>query len=315
MSDAGLISRLRNGLSKTSSALTEGLASAVLGKQNLDDDVITEIEDRLLLADVGMEVTNKIIDDLHERIKPAQLSNIEVLYDALQESIAQILLPCNKPLLMGKFRPFTMLVVGVNGAGKTTTIGKIASRLVEYRQTVMLAAGDTFRAAAVEQLQAWGNKINVPVIAQQSGADSAAVIFDAVQSAQAKQVHVLIADTAGRLHTQQNLMQELQKVKRAMQKVDAQSPHETLLVLEGGTGQNAIKQAEEFHQALGVSGLAITKLDGSAKGGVVLAIADKLKIPIRYVGVGEAVEDLRVFDARQYAGALLGREVITDVIT
>jgi len=315
MSEAGVFQRLRNGLSKTSEALTEGLATAVMGKKELDDDLITEIEDRLVMADVGIETTNKIINNLVSRVSRTQLTDIEVLYDALQESIAEILIPCNKPLIMGRIRPFAMLVVGVNGAGKTTTIGKIAQRLVEYRQTVMLAAGDTFRAAAVEQLQEWGKRIDAPVIAQKSGADSAAVVFDAYQSAKARNVNVLIADTAGRLHTQQNLMEELQKIKRAIQKIDPEAPHETLLVLEGGTGQNAINQAIEFHQALGVTGLAITKLDGSAKGGIVLAIADKLNLPIRYIGVGEAVEDLRVFNAHQYAGALLGREPITAEIT
>ncbi len=315
MTDTGVFQRLRNGLSKTSEALTEGLASAVLGKKVLDDDLITEIEDRLLMADVGIETTNKVIPNLVERVNRSQLTDAEVLYDALQASIAEILIPCNKPLIMGRIRPFVILVVGVNGAGKTTTIGKIAQRLVEYRQSVILAAGDTFRAAAVEQLQEWGNRINAPVIAQKSGADSAAVVFDAYQSAKARNVNVLIADTAGRLHTQQNLMEELQKIKRALQKIEPEAPHETLLVLEGSTGQNAINQAVEFDQALGVTGLAITKLDGSAKGGIVLAIADKLQIPIRYIGVGEAVEDLRVFNAHQYAGALLGREPIAAEIT
>jgi len=315
MTDVGVFQRLRKGLSKTSDALTEGLATAVMGKKELDDDLITEIEDRLVMADVGIETTNKIITDLVARVSRTQLTDIDILYDALQESIAEILLPCNKPLIMARIKPFVILVVGVNGAGKTTTIGKIAQRLVDYRQSVMLAAGDTFRAAAVEQLQEWGKKMDAPVIAQKSGADSAAVVFDAYQSAKARNVDVLIADTAGRLHTQQNLMEELQKIKRAIQKIEPQAPHETLLVLEGGTGQNAINQAIEFHQALGVTGLAITKLDGSAKGGIVLAIADKLQIPIRYIGVGEAVEDLRVFNAHQYAGALLGREPITAEIT
>ena len=315
MTDTGVFQRLRSGLSKTSDALTAGLANAVLGKKQLDDDLITEIEDRLLMADVGIESTDKIISDLSQRISRQELTDVDVLYDALQESIAEILLPCNKPLIMQRIRPFAILVVGVNGAGKTTTIGKIAQRLVEYRQSVILAAGDTFRAAAVEQLQEWRKRIDAPVIAQKSGADSASVVFDAYQSAKARDVNVLIADTAGRLHTQQNLMEELQKIKRALQKIDPEAPHETLLVLEGGTGQNAINQAVEFHQALGVTGLAITKLDGSAKGGIVLAIADKLQLPIRYIGVGEAVDDLRVFNAHQYAGALLGREPITAEIT
>ena len=315
MSDTGVFSRLRQGLSKTSDALTDGLSTAVLGKKELDAELTMEIEDRLLLADVGIDTTNKIMQGLAARVQRKELTDIDVLYEALQESIAEILAPCNKPLMMRKIRPFTMLVVGVNGAGKTTTIGKIAQRLAAHRQSVMLAAGDTFRAAAVEQLQAWGEKINVPVIAQSSGADSAAVIFDAYQSAKARNVNVLIADTAGRLHTQQNLMDELQKIKRAMQKIDADAPHEILLVLEAGTGQNAVKQAIEFHQALDVTGLCITKLDGTAKGGVVVAIADKLKLPIRYIGVGEAVEDLRVFDAYHYSAALLGRETITTPVS
>lgn len=311
MAKLGVLSRLRQGLSKTSDSLTDGLATAVLGKKELDTDLIAELEDRLLLADVGIETTNKIIEGLTARIRRKELSNIEILYDALEESIAEILAPCNKPLLTKSVQPFTILVVGVNGAGKTTTIGKISQRFVNEHQSVMLAAGDTFRAAAVEQLQEWGRKIDVPVIAQKNGADSAAVIYDAYQSAKARNFDVLIADTAGRLHTQQNLMDELKKIKRAMQKIEPQSPHEVLLVLEAGTGQNALKQATEFHQALNVTGLCITKLDGTAKGGIVLAIADKLKLPIRFVGVGEAVEDLRVFDAYRYASALLGRNAHT----
>lgn len=315
MSELGVLSRLKQGLSKTSEALTEGMTAAVLGKKELDAELLTELEDRLILADVGIETTNKIIENLSARVHRKELSDVEVLYDALQQSIAEILQPCNKPLLMRGVSPFSILVVGVNGAGKTTSIGKIASRLVEHRQSVMLAAGDTFRAAAVEQLQAWGEKINAPVIAQKSGADCAAVVYDAYQSAKARNVNVLIADTAGRLHTQQNLMQELQKTKRAMQKIETEAPHETLLVLEAGTGQNAIKQAFEFHNALEVTGICITKLDGTAKGGVVLAIADRLKLPIRYIGVGEAVEDLRIFNAQHYAAAILGRSEIKTEIT
>ena len=310
MPESGVLSRLRQGLSKTSDALTGGMATAVLGKKELDAELITELEDRLLLADVGLETTNRIMANLSSRVRRKQLNDVEILYAALQESIAEILAPCNKPLLTRSSRPFSILVVGVNGAGKTTTIGKLAQRLVGQHQSVMLAAGDTFRAAAVEQLQVWGEKIHVPVIAQKSGADSAAVVFDAYQSAQAREVDVLIADTAGRLHTQQNLMQELQKIKRTMQKIEPLAPHEILLVLEAGTGQNAVTQAIEFHEALAITGLCITKLDGTAKGGVVLTIADKLAIPIRFIGVGEAAEDLRVFDAVQFAAALLGREPI-----
>ncbi len=308
MSATTVLSRLRKGLSKTSSALTHGLTTAVLGKKKLDAQLIAELEDRLILADVGLETTDKIIAGLTTRAGRKQLADAEALYDILQEVITEILLPCNKPLLMRGVQPFTVLVVGVNGAGKTTTIGKIAQRLVGRRQSVMLAAGDTFRAAAVPQLQAWGEKINVPVVAQQGAADSAAVVFDAYQSARARGVEVLLADTAGRLHTQQNLMAELQKIKRAMQKIEPQAPHEILLVLEAGTGQNAIQQVIEFHRALTVTGLCVTKLDGTAKGGVVVAIADKFNLPIRYIGVGEAAADLRTFDAGRYAAALLGRD-------
>jgi fused signal recognition particle receptor len=308
MSDTGVLSRLRKGLSKTSGVLTGGLSTTILGKKELDTALVAELEDRLLLADVGIETTAKIINGLAARVQRGRLPDVEILVDALQESIAEILTPCNKPLLMSNIRPFTILVVGVNGVGKTTTTGKIAQRCVGYNQSVMLAAGDTFRAAAVEQLQALGKKINVPVIAQKGNADSAAVIFDAYQSAKARNVDVLIADTAGRLHTQQNLMEELQKIRRVMQKIEPDAPHEVLLVLEASTGQNAVSQAVEFHHALDVTGLCITKLDGTAKGGVVLAIADKLQIPIRYIGVGEAAKDLHVFDAYHYAGALLGRE-------
>ena len=310
MPEAGVLSRLYKGLSKTSDAFTKGLSGVVLRKKELDAELATELEDRLLLADVGIETTEKIMQGLTADIRRKQLSDADVLYASLQDCIAEILAPCNQPLRMQDAKPFTILTVGVNGAGKTTSIGKIAQRITADGKSVMLAAGDTFRAAAVEQLQEWGKKINVPVIAQASGADSAAVVFDACQSAKARNVDVLIADTAGRLHTQQNLMQELQKIKRAMQKVDPNAPHETLLVLEAGTGQNAVKQAVEFHQSLTITGLCITKLDGTAKGGVVISIADKLAVPIRYIGVGEAPQDLRVFDAYQYAGALLGRETV-----
>jgi fused signal recognition particle receptor len=214
-------------------------------------------------------------------------------------------------MLLGRIKPFSILVVGVNGAGKTTTIGKLAKRLKKNRKSVMLAAGDTFRAAAVEQLMTWGQRNDIPVISQTSGADSASVIFDALSSAQARNIDVLIADTAGRLHTQNDLMSELQKVKRVMQKVNSDAPHETLLVLDASMGQNALRQAEQFHESMNLTGLCITKLDGTAKGGVVLAIADKLGLPIRYVGVGESIEDLQVFDAMQFATALLGGEYNT----
>ena len=295
MPEPGVLSRLRQGLLKTRNVLTGGLAT-----QADTAELLAELEDRLLLADVGIETTTRIMDALHAR-RQRQGS----VQEALQASIAEIMAPCNKPLLTHGARPFAILVVGINGAGKTTTIGKIASRLIAEDRTVMLAAGDTFRAAAVEQLQSWGEKIGAPVVAQRSGADSAAVVFDAYRSAMSRNIDVLIADTAGRLHTQQNLMDELLKIKRAMQKIEPGAPHEILLVLEAGTGQNALKQAIGFHQALEVTGLCITKLDGTAKGGTVIAIADRLGIPIRFIGIGEGVDDLRVFDAYHYAEALL----------
>ena len=302
MPESGVLSRLRQGLLKTRNVLTGGLAT-----QAGTAELLAELEDRLLLADVGIETTTRIMDALHAR-HPRQGS----VQEALQESIVEIMAPCNKPLLTHGARPFAILVVGINGAGKTTTIGKIARRLIAEDRTVMLAAGDTFRAAAVEQLQSWGEKIGAPVVAQRSGADSAAVVFDAYRSAMSRNIDVLIADTAGRLHTQQNLMDELLKIKRAMQKIEPGAPHEILLVLEAGTGQNALKQAIGFHQALEVTGLCITKLDGTAKGGTVIAIADRLGIPIRFIGIGEGVDDLRVFDAYRYAEALLQAQASPD---
>ncbi|MCY4641384.1 MAG: signal recognition particle-docking protein FtsY [Gammaproteobacteria bacterium] len=302
MPESGVFSHLRQGLLKTRNVLTGGIP-AVSSSFNVAD-LLAELEDRLLLADVGIETTTRILDDLNAR-QLKRAGDAQAAQKILQDSIAEIMAPCNKPLLTRDARPFTILVIGINGAGKTTTIGKIAHRLVMENQSVMLAAGDTFRAAAAEQLQSWGKKIGVPVVAQKSGADSAAVVFDAYSSAMARKMDVLIADTAGRLHTQQNLMDELLKIKRAMQKIEPQAPHEILLVLEAGTGQNALKQATGFHRALDVTGLCITKLDGTAKGGTVIAIADRLGIPIRYIGIGEGIEDLRVFDAYQYAQALL----------
>ena len=303
MPETGVFSRLRQGLQKTRNALTGGIPAAAW--RGNSEDLLGELEDRLLLADVGVDTTTRIIDDLKSRLRRRRGGDPQGADALLQESLAEIMSACNKPLLTRGAKPFTMLVVGINGAGKTTTIGKIAHRLTGQDQTVMLAAGDTFRAAAVEQLQSWGKKIKAPVVAQKSGADSAAVVFDAYQSARARDIDVLIADTAGRLHTQQNLMDELLKIKRAMQKIDPEAPHEILLVIEAGTGQNALKQALGFHEALGLTGLCVTKLDGTAKGGTVIAIADRLEIPIRYIGVGEGIDDLRVFDAYRYAEALL----------
>ena len=303
MTEQNLFDRLKLGLAKTRQTLTEGIQNS---SQSISA-VMTDIEDGLLMADVGIDTTEKVMADLKAELKKPgpDHNNIAAL---LAQSVFKILAPCNKPMLLGRTRPFSILVVGVNGAGKTTTIGKIARRLKKNRKSVMLAAGDTFRAAAVEQLTTWGERNNIAVVSQPSGADSASVIYDGLTSASARNIDVLIADTAGRLHTQDDLMTELQKVKRVMTKKDPQAPHEILLVLDAGMGQNALRQAEEFHHAIQVTGLCITKLDGTAKGGVVVAIADRLGLPIRYIGVGESIEDLQVFDARTFATALIGQQ-------
>lgn len=305
MTDQNLLDRLKLGLSKTRTVLSESIQD---NDSRPISEVISEIEDGLLMADVGIDTTDKIIAKLRALIDKQQ-TPIDVTA-LLAECIFDLLSPCNQPMLLGKIKPFSILVVGVNGAGKTTTIGKLARRLKKNRKSVMLAAGDTFRAAAVEQLITWGERNDIPVVSQATGADSASVIYDALESAKARNIDVLIADTAGRLHTQNDLMTELEKVKRVMTKIDVDAPHETLLVLDASMGQNALKQAEVFHNAMNVTGLCITKLDGTAKGGVVLAIADKLGIPIRYIGVGEGIEDLQVFDAKEFTSALIGRELL-----
>lgn len=302
---AGLVSRLRERLSRTRTSLTEGLSSLVLGKKSIDDELLEELETRLLLADVGVDATQEIIGRLTERVSRKQLADAEALIAALREELLAILEPVSKPLeIPAEKRPFVILMVGINGAGKTTTIGKLAKQLQNQGRSVMLAAGDTFRAAAVEQLQVWGERNGIPVVAQQSGADSAAVIHDALQAARSRNVDVLIADTAGRLHTQQGLMEELAKVKRVIRKLDPEAPHEIMLVLDAGTGQNALSQAVQFHELLGLTGITITKLDGTAKGGVLFAIARKLGVPIRFIGIGEGIDDLRVFDAAEFVDAL-----------
>jgi len=302
----GLFARLKSRLARTGSGLTEGLASLVLGKKQIDVELLDELETRLLLADVGVDATRQIIDDLTARVARKQLDDADALFAALREDMTAILAPCSRPLtLTAGVKPFVILMVGVNGVGKTTTIGKLAKRLQAQGKSVMLAAGDTFRAAAVEQLQVWGERNDVTVITQGSGADSAAVIFDAVQSARARGIDVLIADTAGRLHTQANLMEELKKIKRVIAKLDAAAPHEVMLTVDAGTGQNALNQAVQFHEAMGLTGLTLTKLDGTAKGGIIFAIAKRLGIPIRFIGVGEAIEDLREFDAGEFVDALL----------
>jgi fused signal recognition particle receptor len=298
----GLIARLAERLGKTRGSLSQGLA-AFFGDD--DDELLEEIETRLLMADVGIETTRHVIATLSDKLSRKQLKDADTLVQTLKDELRSILEACNQPLDIDTNKhPYVILVVGINGAGKTTTIGKLARQFKEQGQDVMLAAGDTFRAAAVEQLQTWGERNDIPVVAQGSGADSAAVIHDALQSAQSRGTDILIADTAGRLHTQQGLMEELAKVKRVMGKLDNSAPHETLLVLDAGTGQNALIQAREFHQAMDVSGIVLTKLDGTAKGGILFAIAQELKIPIRYIGVGEGIEDLQVFDADRFIEAL-----------
>lgn len=301
----GFFQRLKQGLSRTRTGLTEGLARLVLGRKVIDDEVLEEIETHLLTADVGAAATQRILADLTARVKRKQLADAEALLGALKEDMAAILAPCSQPLLIpAEIRPYVILMVGVNGVGKTTTIGKLAKYLQGQGLSVMLAAGDTFRAAAVEQLQTWGERNDVAVIAQARAADPASVIFDAVQAAKARGTDVLIADTAGRLHTQSNLMEELKKVKRVMTKLDAAAPHETLLVIDAGTGQNALNQAKQFHEAVGLSGIVLTKLDGTAKGGVIFAVAEQMKLPIRFIGVGESIDDLRPFDAGDFVEAL-----------
>ena len=301
----GFIARLRAKLNRGDSWLTYDLANLLPGGK-IDDAVLDEIETRLIGADVGIETTEKVVGSLRGQVARKELGNLESLLGALRRSMLGIVGPVSQPLVVdGSKQPFVILVVGVNGSGKTTTIGKLARRLTSEGHKVVLAAGDTFRAAAIEQLQIWGERNSVPVIAQGAGADPAAVIFDALQSAQARGADVLIADTAGRLHTQSNLMEELKKVKRVLGRLDPSAPHEVLLVLDAGQGQNALAQAQQFHQALGVTGLVLTKLDGTAKGGIVLAIADRLKIPLRFVGVGEIAEDFGVFDAETFVDAVL----------
>jgi len=305
----GFFARLKQGLSKTSASIGEGMASLFLGKKAIDDDLLDELETRLLTADVGVEATTAIMQNLSRRVSRKELADSGALYKALQEELAGLLKPVEQPLRIdaGK-QPFVILVVGVNGVGKTTTIGKLAKKLQLEGKKVMLAAGDTFRAAAVEQLQVWGERNNIAVIAQHTGADSASVIFDAVQAAKARGIDVLIADTAGRLHTKDNLMEELKKVRRVMGKLDETAPHEVLLVLDAGTGQNAINQTRQFNQAVELTGLVLTKLDGTAKGGVIFALAKQFGTPIRYIGVGEGIDDLRAFEADAFVSALFAEK-------
>ncbi|MEA1604914.1 signal recognition particle-docking protein FtsY [Pseudomonas spirodelae] len=306
---AGFLERLKQGLSKTSASLGEGMASLFLGKKVIDDDLLEDIETRLLTADVGVEATTAIVQNLTKRVARKELADSGALYKALQEELTTLLKPVEQPLKIDSSKqPYVILVVGVNGAGKTTTIGKLAKKLQQDGKKVMLAAGDTFRAAAVEQLQVWGERNQIAVIAQHTGADSASVIFDAVQAAKSRGMDVLIADTAGRLHTKDNLMEELKKVRRVIGKLDDTAPHEVLLVLDAGTGQNAINQAKQFNQTVSLTGLALTKLDGTAKGGVIFALAKQFALPIRYIGVGEGIDDLRTFEAEAFVQALFAEK-------
>lgn len=301
----GFFGRMKAGLSKSRKSFTEGMVNILIGGKEIDDELLEEVETQLLVADIGVDATRTIIQNLTERTERKELIYSNALYKALQEELVTLLAPRVKPLhIDSNKRPFVILMVGVNGVGKTTTIGKLAKRLQGEGKKVMLAAGDTFRAAATEQLQIWGELNNIPVVAQGHGADSASVIFDAFESARARGIDVLIADTAGRLHTKSNLMEELKKVKRVMQKIDATAPHEIMLVVDAGTGQNAINQVQEFDSAVGLTGLTITKLDGTAKGGVLFNIASRTNVPIRFIGVGEKIDDLRPFSAKSFVAAL-----------
>lgn len=297
--------RLKSQLGKTRTGLGSVLSSVALGNRKIDKDLLEEIETSLLMADVGMQVTSGIITKLEESVEQHQIQDASALQSLLKQHLLELLKPVSQPLqIPDQSGPYVILVVGVNGVGKTTTIGKLAQRLQQQGHSVMLAAGDTFRAAAVEQLQTWGERNQIHVVAQHTGADSASVIFDGIQSAQAKGIDVLIADTAGRLHTKSNLMEELSKIKRIMAKLDETAPHEVLLVLDAGTGQNALNQAEHFDKSVALTGIALTKLDGTAKGGMIFALAKEVGVPIRFLGVGEGINDLQDFNAEQFIDAL-----------
>ncbi|MEW7312803.1 signal recognition particle-docking protein FtsY [Buttiauxella gaviniae] len=303
----GFFARLKRSLIKTKQNLGSGFISLFRGKK-IDDDLFEELEEQLLIADVGVETTRKIITNLTEGASRKELRDAEALYGLLKEEMGEILAKVDEPLKVEGKTPFVILMVGVNGVGKTTTIGKLARQFQQEGKSVMLAAGDTFRAAAVEQLQVWGQRNNIPVVAQHTGADSASVIFDAIQAAKARNVDVLLADTAGRLQNKAHLMEELKKIVRVMKKLDVDAPHEVMLTIDASTGQNAISQAKLFHEAVGLTGITLTKLDGTAKGGVIFSVADQFGIPIRYIGVGERIEDLRPFNAGDFIEALFARE-------
>ncbi len=306
----GFFSRLKAGLTKTREGLAQGIANLILGKKTLDKELIDLIEMQLISADVGVEATQQLVQQLTQKLARKELTQNETVLRALQEEMQNILRPCQKPLqVFENHTPYIILVVGINGSGKTTTIGKLAKHFQASGKQVMLAAGDTFRAAAIDQLQIWGERNNISVIAQQPGADTAAVIYDAMEAAKARGIDVLIADTAGRLHTQSNLMEELKKIKRVLTKLDPTAPHEILLTLDATIGQNALNQAKQFNDAIGITGIALTKLDGTAKGGIIFAIAKQLNIPIRFIGIGEGIDDLRTFDAEDFIKALFETEV------
>ena len=303
----GLFGRLKGALSRTRAGLVEGIAELFVGAKAIDENLIEDIETALLSSDVGVDATDRIIEDLTARLNRNALADENAVFDAIRENMLAILEPVSRPLnpVTSDGSPFVILTVGVNGAGKTTTIGKLAQRWSNEGKSVVMAAGDTFRAAAVEQLQTWGTRTGVPVIAQHTGADSASVLFDAFSAAKSRNLDILIGDTAGRLHTHAGLMDELRKVRRVINRIDEAAPHETLLVLDAAIGQNALAQAQEFKEAVGVTGLVLTKLDGTARGGVILGIASSLGLPIRFIGVGESVEDLRMLDAAEFVDALL----------
>lgn len=305
--EGGFFSRLIKGLIKTKQNIGSGFRNLFRGKK-IDDELFEELEEQLLIADLGMPTTTKIINNLTQHATKAELRDADQLYIKLKEELAEVLKPVAKPLVLEDKKPYVILIVGVNGVGKTTTIGKLARKFQAEGKSVMLAAGDTFRAAAVEQLQVWGERNHIPVVAQATGADSASVIFDAMQSAAAKGIDVLIADTAGRLQNKNHLMDELKKIVRVMKKYDETAPHEIMLTLDAGTGQNAISQAKLFHEAVGLTGITLTKLDGTAKGGVIFAIADQFNLPIRFIGVGEKIDDLRPFNAEEFIEALFSHE-------
>jgi fused signal recognition particle receptor len=296
-------SSLKDRLFKSKKKLGDGLSALVIGKKKIDEDLLEELEVLLISSDIGIQTTDKVIESVRKKASRKELKDEDSLYQLIKIELESLLIS-DDSMESSPEIPFVILVVGINGAGKTTTIGKLAKLFQKEGKSVMLAAGDTFRAAAVEQLQVWGERNDIPVIAQKTGSDAASVVYDAYQSAIAKKIDILIADTAGRLHTQDNLMQELEKIKRVLKKHNENAPHETLLVIDGGSGQNAVQQANEFHKSIQLSGLAITKLDGTAKGGVLFSISDSLKIPIRFIGVGEGIEDLKPFNSKDFVDAL-----------